>query len=177
MGRLSSGVILSQLGCMNKAILIVLALQLAVAGCGQHLSTWPPSFEQPVIPLPVVATKNGNGFTIEGPVVLAVRGPDKEALTPAAEAWTAERSRQLGTSFLLSSDGAEAHITITLAQEPAGDAEGYRLDSTDGRVRIEADGPAGAFYGLQTLRQLLTVDDAGRVHFPGVHVADVPRFS
>jgi hexosaminidase len=40
-------------------------------------------------------------------------------------------------------------------------AEGYRLSVGPGRTRIEAGGPAGAFYAAQTIRQLLP-DEAWR---------------
>ncbi|MDH3427979.1 MAG: family 20 glycosylhydrolase, partial [Gemmatimonadota bacterium] len=54
--------------------------------------------------------------------------------------------------------------------------EGYRLDASGGRVLIEGESPAGAFYGLQTLRQILSADAAGRVRVASVHVEDAPRF-
>jgi len=63
-------------------------------------------------------------------------------------------------------------------------AEGYRLDVTPRRVTIRAAGPAGVFYGVQTLRLLLPPDIlrgapvAGAVWtVPAVAVEDYPRFS
>lgn len=62
-------------------------------------------------------------------------------------------------------------------------AEGYRLTASDARVVITAEEPAGLFYGVQTLRQLLpaTVEyEAARrraLRVPAVEIADAPRFA
>ncbi|MFI1188312.1 beta-N-acetylhexosaminidase [Streptomyces californicus] len=72
-------------------------------------------------------------------------------------------------------------IALTLSDE-LGD-EDYRLTVTSAAVTVEAGGPAGAFYGAQTLRQLLPapVFRAGSVAsgpwtVPAVTVEDGPRF-
>jgi len=61
--------------------------------------------------------------------------------------------------------------------------EGYRLEVTPSRVTIRAFAPAGAFYAVQTLRQLLPVaifrqgKVAGvRWTIPAVAIEDSPRF-
>ena len=84
--------------------------------------------------------------------------------------------------------GKTAAATIDLRLQPSlhaklGD-EGYTLKSTTRGVAIRAAAPAGVFYGMQTLRQLLPVDifrearAAGVVwQVPAVTIEDVPRFS
>jgi hexosaminidase len=61
--------------------------------------------------------------------------------------------------------------------------EGYRLDVTPARVTIRAPGSAGAFYAMQTLRQLLPAEifrDAPVTGvawtIPAVSIEDYPRF-
>ena len=62
-------------------------------------------------------------------------------------------------------------------------AEGYELRSTRTAVHIVAAQPAGLFYGVQTLRQLLPpgIEHQGwynrRAKLPVAHILDVPRFS
>ncbi len=61
--------------------------------------------------------------------------------------------------------------------------EGYRLNSTGGRVEISASAEAGLFYGLQSLRQLLPPAILRRAAIgtqdwtvPAVEIEDQPRF-
>lgn len=62
--------------------------------------------------------------------------------------------------------------------------EGYTLKVLADRVIVDGPGPAGVFYGLQSLRQLLPaeVESSGRVDgaswtIPVVAIEDAPRFS
>ncbi|NML48797.1 beta-N-acetylhexosaminidase [Streptomyces sp. R302] len=62
-------------------------------------------------------------------------------------------------------------------------SEGYRLSVTGDGVRLDGGGPAGLFWGAQTLRQLLGPDAYRRAPLPGrtwslphTDVADRPRF-
>jgi hexosaminidase len=64
----------------------------------------------------------------------------------------------------------QAGVVVTIA--PGGAAESYRLDVTPRGATIQAGDSAGAFYGLQTLRQL--VEAGPRVR--AIHVEDAPRF-
>jgi len=80
-------------------------------------------------------------------------------------------------------DGANA-IRLRLQPGLAGaGAEGYRLVSDARGVTISAASPAGLFYGVQTLRQMLPADiyRAARVErswtLPAVTIDDQPRFT
>ncbi|WP_412061722.1 beta-N-acetylhexosaminidase [Rubrivirga sp. IMCC45206] len=74
---------------------------------------------------------------------------------------------------------------IALAIDPAAGhgAEGYALDVAASGVEIVASAPAGLFYGVQTLRQLLPVRvEYGAALFrplpiPAVRIVDAPRFA
>ncbi len=61
--------------------------------------------------------------------------------------------------------------------------EGYLLNVIDGRVEITASNPAGFFYGIQTLRQLLPVEIESNNQvkninwwIPNISISDNPRF-
>jgi len=81
-------------------------------------------------------------------------------------------------------------IRLVLERSDDGDehrppAEGYRLNVSDGAVTVTATGPAGVFYGLQTLRQLLpdsswraaTIEAAPPIELMGIEVSDEPVFA
>ncbi|HEY1639652.1 MAG TPA: beta-N-acetylhexosaminidase [Streptosporangiaceae bacterium] len=83
-------------------------------------------------------------------------------------------------------DAAPAQNVIVLRlddQLPA--AEGYRLTAGDGMVTITGKAPAGVFYGVQTLRQLLPPEflrtaaagPVAPVTIPAAEIADQPRLA
>lgn len=81
---------------------------------------------------------------------------------------------------------AEKKAQMVLRVNSSLPAEGYTLHVDSLRVAIEASRPAGFFYALQTLQQLLPTRDvlAGkrladgtRLTLPAVDIADAPRFS
>lgn len=65
---------------------------------------------------------------------------------------------------------------IELRVAPGGAAESYRLTVDEASVVVEGADPAGLFYGVQTLGQLLARDGAGWV-IPAVTIHDAPRFA
>lgn len=55
--------------------------------------------------------------------------------------------------------------------------EGYLLNVTRDDISITANAPAGVFYGIQTLMQLLPINDkSGAVAIQAVTIKDYPRF-
>ncbi|MFI2758279.1 beta-N-acetylhexosaminidase [Streptomyces echinatus] len=79
----------------------------------------------------------------------------------------------------------DARNAVRLLLDDTLEPEAYRLDAVDGRgVEIRGGGPAGVFWGAQTLRQLLGPDafrrapvrpDTG-LGVPDLVIADAPRF-
>ncbi len=73
---------------------------------------------------------------------------------------------------------------IVLRRDPALPAEGYRLDVSPGGVVIRASAAAGAFYALETVKQLLppaiyreAPTEAVAWRVPAVRIEDAPRFA
>jgi hexosaminidase len=70
-------------------------------------------------------------------------------------------------------------IILEIGNTGFADEESYVIKSLDCAdvISIKGQGPAGVFYGIQTLLSLLTIN--GTVGFrplPGIHVVDTPRF-
>jgi hexosaminidase len=95
-------------------------------------------------------------------------------------------SRAGATSRRFATGTAQPDSTIALVLDPSRTnlgAEGYELTATRAQVRIVAAQPAGLFYGVQTLRQLLppSVEHQAamnrKLSLPAVHVIDTPRFA
>ncbi|MEU6506532.1 beta-N-acetylhexosaminidase [Streptomyces sp. NPDC046942] len=81
-------------------------------------------------------------------------------------------------------EAADRPNRIVLGIDPGLPPEGYRLVTDEQPLRIEGGGPAGVFWGAQTLRQLLGADAFRRAplrpdgpwELPALAVEDTPRF-
>lgn len=73
-------------------------------------------------------------------------------------------------------DQGPGNVQLELNGDTSLGEEGYELSITTDSVLISANCPAGLFYGVQTLRQLLPTRPSGIVNLPGVSIRDIPRF-
>src|SRR6266849_8012381 len=128
-----------------------------------------------------------------------IRGTGEFALTSGTVIVTDRATRQIGyqladwlqpaTGYRLSVAGVAGSATRVLSLRldatlsRLGD-EGYRLSVTPSRITIRAFRPAGAFYAVETLRQLLPPDNFREAPVAGVSwtvpvvdIEDRPRFS
>jgi hexosaminidase len=69
-----------------------------------------------------------------------------------------------------------AAIRLILNGDLKDDPEGYSLDVNEKGILIEAGTNAGLFYGIQTLRQLMSRRPDNTVILPFVSIRDAPRF-
>lgn len=130
-----------------------------------------------VIPQPQQATVREGGFLELGPDTKVVAG----AGTEGTERWL--RATLGAATGLALAPGAGGDDVIRLSLDGALGAEGYRLDVTPTGVHLAGGGPAGLFWGAQTLRQLLGPEAFRRAPLPGSRwrlplgrVQDAPRF-
>lgn len=70
--------------------------------------------------------------------------------------------------------GDDAELVIE--KDDGIDKEGYTLDVTADSIKIKASTPTGAYYALQSLRQISMYELGGK-KIPCVHISDKPRFS
>ena len=143
-----------------------------------------------LIPLPrAVEPAAGPGFTITADTVVVVPAGDDRAL------WIANYlSEVIGLAAAPSPpriEAAGASVPMRAIRLQLGDAsitgsEAYELTSTPEGVTIRANQPAGLFYGVQTLRQMLPAfieysavrpDKARPVVAAAGRIVDQPRFS
>jgi len=136
-----------------------------------------------IIPLPVSIEQRDGSFLITPSTSVAAQGP---AASEAAKL-VDTLAPALGHRLKLVRDPPAVKGDIRLTVEPSlrerlGE-EGYELEATTEAVTIRAAAPAGLFYGVQTLRQLLppAVFSKQKVDgvpwaVPCVRIADYPRF-
>lgn len=128
-----------------------------------------------IIPKPAsVQVKPGN-FTITKNTVIAVK--DKKD-RDAANFLNDYLQQVYGFKLDIKKRGKKDYIRFSTrkpSQAPANDA--YTLDVTKDGVAIEGDTYAGTFYGLQSLIQLLPVEQSTALVIPAVSIQDAPRFA
>ena len=174
------------------AFVILFALLALLPACGARGRA--PAVASPadlpaLVPLPVsVAPLPSAGFTVTASTPIVVLGGDEGArrlgqfladVIGIAVGPTPPRVEQ--------ASGTPPAGSIVLAVQPGdGGAESYALVSSPEGVRISSPSPAGLFYGVQTLRQLMPPwveyeavrQDASRVLVvPAVRIEDRPRFA
>ena len=142
-----------------------------------------PDKQISVIPQPLSVKETSGNFTI-GKKTLIYVDDNNSSLKKIGEMLSAQLKLETGydisVSKMMSNPAANA---IILTQKNAIDslgAEGYNLSVRSDKVIIKGLQPAGVFYGMQTLLQLLPVKSEtlkeNRFGIPGVEITDKPRF-
>ena len=161
------------------SVMCVVALGGAAVAGGQLGGATRPA----LIPWPAtVSIEAGGSFVITRDTVIVA---GSEALRPQAEALVSLLAPAMdGRLKVASPCGAPSRNVIRLDASPSAvpGSDAYELRATADAVQITGGSPAGVFYGLQTLRQLLPVSVEYRgarphaVSVPAVRIADKPRF-
>lgn len=137
-----------------------------------------------IIPEPVSVIEKPGTFLLKNNIVIAVPPGNKEAIKVAGYL---SKSITAATGFktVLQKNGVVAGITlsITATEEKELGKEGYRLTVSPKSVVITANEPAGLFYGVQTLLQLMPKEIESKTvvknvtwSLPAVEIKDYPRF-
>jgi hexosaminidase len=161
---------------MRLSSLLAAAL-LGVSTASAQLPT-PEATRYAVIPRPSVLTPKTGSYTLSARTVVSAA----PAFAHVAHRFVRDIANPTGFDLRVSTGPAPAGIT--LREKPGMGPEAYTLDASATGVVITASGEAGAFYGLETLKQLLPPDifrDAPmpKVQWtvPAVHIEDAPRFT
>jgi hexosaminidase len=141
---------------INCAALILLTL--LVAACNNSKPTSPEAklaFDR-VIPKAISANATGKTFLITGKTTMVA----DSSLTDVAN-YLAENLKTItGLAINPSSEAQDGSIILSLqgGSSSLGD-EGYEMQINDDQIKITANKPAGVFYGIQTLRQIIADKD------------------
>ena len=140
---------------MKKIYLAVAALM--AAACAQNVVT--------VIPEPVSMEVGCGNFKMSENVLVSC---EDSSLVTAAEIFSGDMETVLGHGLDVSvGKGGEVVLSVEEGIAP----EGYVLDVKRRGISVKGGSPAGVFYGLQTVKQLL---ENGKV--PVVKIEDEPHF-
>ena len=138
-----------------------------------------------LVPVPADVRVLADSFTVDGTAAIAVGAGGLETLRVAAFLADAVGTTPESRPPVLVGPGTEEAAFRLVLDTVAADVlgpEGYRVRVDADGVRIEAAAPAGLFYGVQTVRQLLPpvaeygAARPGPLRLPHVEIEDRPRF-
>jgi hexosaminidase len=188
----------------------MLVLALLASGCAKHpkpVTPQPAPAPVQATPTPLVPAVPDDAGVLPSPKEITLSGGSGLAIGPQSRIYatnTPDALRIAGdlATFVARATGARPVITpfadappqpvatgsLTLAVTPgtdAGGAEGYDLAIDAQQLRLTSTTPAGLFYGVQTIRQLLPYwSEYEAVMFrqpkpatlPALHIRDAPRY-
>ena len=131
-----------------------------------------------LIPVPSFVSRSEGNFVISENtlIVSPADTPEVAFISGLLSSWMREVVGYEVPVVGQDSDPGQGTIYLSLDTDQELGEEGYKLSITTGVIRLSARCPAGLFYGVQTLRQLLPVRSSGTVSLPALSIRDVPRF-
>ena len=162
---------------MNKQILFLLFFLISFTAISQV-----PTNTISIIPQPVHILKGTGHFTF--PKEVLIHAPDSPELVKTISILSERLSVPTGNhvTFATSSNGATIKLLLNDSDDSQLGKEGYTLSVTHTGIKIKANKPAGLFYGVQTLLQLLPSQIESKVLVkninwvvPIVEIQDFPK--
>ncbi len=161
-----------------KQLCILFFLGLCISGYSQ-----PADPDIAIIPQPVSLTRQSGSFVL--PQQLSIYAGKNDELKKSATR-LAQRIR-IVTGYevvVKESNGSPSDgISLLINAAKSFPKEGYNLEVTPSKITLEAAEPAGIFYGIQTLLQLLPkeIESSNKIEkdkwsVPAVTIKDYPRF-
>ncbi len=166
---------------MKKTIIVSLFIASFLYGISQNTSQ-----RVSVIPQPV-AVQTGNGsFILKSSTPIEIATNDSDARRVAAflsKKLSAATGYPVPVRSSITKSKTTGSIRLVLSADTTLGAEGYKLQVAPTAVTVTANKPAGLFYGMQTLIQLLPkqIESDSVVRnvtwtIPATTISDKPRF-
>ena len=159
---------------MKKITLCLFALILSFCAFTQSSA---------LIPRPVSEVYGGGSFNLPAEIIIVtpVNSEVEKMANRFSERLASATARKVTVKSITSA--SKATILLSIVNDAAIKKEGYRLKVESGGITLSATEPAGIFYGIQTLYQLLPKEilSASPLHkqewtIPFASIEDYPRF-
>lgn len=159
----------------NLILLPALCILLCGCGCGRVVRS---DGTVAVVPLPVSVVKGEGAFRLS-PSTETVLLFDDERLSCVTAALDDVLEPLFGCGLKSTTAAQPQPGAVNIARDTSMGVDAYRLTVSPDRVDISAGSPQGAFYAVQTLRQLIPVAAYGlhnlrAVELPAVVIDDKP---
>ncbi|VAX26736.1 beta-glycosyl hydrolase, partial [hydrothermal vent metagenome] len=136
----------------------------------------------PLMPYPKEVKLGSGKFRLDKDFTLSVKNSDEKVFAYATR-FLRRLDERTGLFFSQDfitavNDSSDTQLEISFCKSEElklGIDESYQLKITPGKIDLSAESNFGAMHGLETLLQLLMVDEDG-YYFPAVEINDEPRF-
>ena len=161
--------------------MVCMALTIGfMTSCGGSTSVSEKVYNQGInlIPAPVSLQQQEGKFELTSSATFKASTPEAKGV---AEFFV--NKLKTSTGFDLAISETEGNIALNIDPALEMHAEGYKLVVTPAGIEITAKAPAGAFYGMQTVLQLLPAEIESKSvvntawTMPCVTIEDAPRFN
>lgn len=165
-----------------KTVLIVFVCVLLAAGTAFAKKETAKSSAHAIIPRPTTFVAKSGNFVFY-PETLIVYTSDEAK--PVAKYFSSEIAKATGMKLKTASKGVgKTTVRLEIKKNAKTGDEGYTLDVSSTRINVVAKTPAGLFYGLQTVRQMMPpqiysrepVKEKVTWSLPCAQITDKPRF-
>lgn len=131
-----------------------------------------------IIPKPLKVTQSEKGsFILKKKITVSNLFPNNDKQSGNVTKYLSDYLKKYyGLEVTLAAKDSKADITLFPTRMPTGGSLAYRLLVNNNGIRIEANFDEAAFHGVQSLIQLLPVDNKTSLSIPFVTIYDEPRF-
>ncbi|MDX9811922.1 MAG: beta-N-acetylhexosaminidase [Bacteroidales bacterium] len=167
---------------MKTFLMAIFSVTMAVTGCSGSKSMQPNTYA--IIPTPVSLVEMKGSFAFTGKSKIIVSPLDSQ--TELSAGFIAAMINPVTGWSLKPEEGSDAvsgSLFLQIDTSVSSD-EGYSLSVSPKKIILKAATPAGLFYGVQTIRQLLppeiesgTLVENISMNVPACEIRDEPRFS
>ncbi len=126
-----------------------------------------------LLPYPRQLELSGDVFMLPGAGVIALNVAQSDTLLFTAQQVQAALWDEIAANWTIAAGNVRSALKITL-DTAIGHAEGYRLTVRDDGIELIGHDPAGVFYGVMTLIQLI---QQNRRELPVLEITDWPDFA
>jgi hexosaminidase len=173
---------------MKRFTIAVSLVALVLNACSQQNQRLASSVLQPVsiIPVPVSMEMGEGNFILNASSVIEVSGNDADVKRIGGflnKKISGATGFAVPVRAVASFSNAPNSIRLSLSNDKTLGDEGYKLTVTSSLITVNANKPAGLFYGMQTLLQLFPKEIESKTAAkniswiaPAVIITDYPRF-
>ena len=129
-----------------------------------------------VIPKPSKVEKTKGTFTLtENTKIIYPAGDEK--MKRNAQFLSDYLFEITGKRLSTGSSGSKSNAIVLDKKLKSQNQEAYTLTVSSKSIVINGAGPAGVFYGIQTLRKSTPIGENSKITYPAVSISDAPRFA